>query len=133
VGFCQDKEREKFARRDTDTIRRHRTSCHSTSVPDPSRLADLPFADRFAAQHRNEPTIGALPCDTVPFPVLVLGTAALLVGPLCFLPALAPVSSTDTSKRRPSCIMQGPEGKLQRPQGDRPPGSGHNSLARDAL
>ncbi len=43
---------------------------------------------RFAAQGRKEPTIGTLPCDTITFGVLVLGTV-LLVATLCFLPALA--------------------------------------------
>ena len=48
----------------------------------------LMLAGRFAAQGRREPTIGTLPCDTVTFGVLVLGTV-VLVGALCFLPALA--------------------------------------------
>jgi K+-transporting ATPase ATPase A chain len=48
----------------------------------------LLLAGRFAAQGRKEPTIGTLPCDTVTFGVLVLGTV-VLVGALCFLPALA--------------------------------------------
>jgi K+-transporting ATPase ATPase A chain len=48
----------------------------------------LALAGRFAAQGRKEPTIGTLPCDTVTFGVLVLGTI-VLVGALCFLPALA--------------------------------------------
>jgi len=48
----------------------------------------LMLAGRFAAQGRKEPTIGTLPCDTVTFGVLVLGTV-VLVGALCFLPALA--------------------------------------------
>jgi K+-transporting ATPase ATPase A chain len=48
----------------------------------------LALAGRFAAQGRKEPTLGTLSCDTVTFGVLVLGTV-LLVGALCFLPALA--------------------------------------------
>jgi K+-transporting ATPase ATPase A chain len=48
----------------------------------------LLLAGRFAAQGRKEPTTGTLPCDTVTFGVLVLGTVVLL-GALCFLPALA--------------------------------------------
>jgi K+-transporting ATPase ATPase A chain len=48
----------------------------------------LMLAGRFAAQGRKEPTIGTLPCDTVTFGALVLGTV-VLVGALCFLPALA--------------------------------------------
>ncbi len=48
----------------------------------------LMLAGRFAAQGRKEPTIGTLPCDTITFGVLVLGTVVLL-GALCFLPALA--------------------------------------------
>ncbi len=48
----------------------------------------LTLAGRLAAQVRRPVTIGTLPCDTVTFGVLVLGTL-LLVGALCFLPALA--------------------------------------------
>jgi potassium-transporting ATPase potassium-binding subunit len=48
----------------------------------------LLLASRFAAQRRKQATIGTLPSDTVTFGVLVLGTV-LLVGALCFLPALA--------------------------------------------
>jgi len=48
----------------------------------------LALAGRFAAQGRKPATIGTFPCDTVTFGVLVLG-AVLLVGALCFLPALA--------------------------------------------
>jgi potassium-transporting ATPase potassium-binding subunit len=48
----------------------------------------LALAGRFAAQARKTPTIGTLPCDTLTFGVLVLGTV-VLVGALCFLPALA--------------------------------------------
>jgi K+-transporting ATPase ATPase A chain len=48
----------------------------------------LALAGRFAAQGRKAPTIGTLPCDTLTFGVLVLGTV-VLVGALCFLPALA--------------------------------------------
>jgi K+-transporting ATPase ATPase A chain len=47
----------------------------------------LALAGRFAAQGRKAPTIGSLPCDTVTFGVLVLGTI-VLVGALSFLPAL---------------------------------------------
>jgi K+-transporting ATPase ATPase A chain len=47
----------------------------------------LALAGRFAAQGRKATTIGSLPCDTVTFGVLVLGTI-VLVGALCFLPAL---------------------------------------------
>jgi K+-transporting ATPase ATPase A chain len=48
----------------------------------------LLLAGRFAAQGRRPETIGTLPADTLTFGVLVLGSA-LLVGALCFLPALA--------------------------------------------
>jgi K+-transporting ATPase ATPase A chain len=48
----------------------------------------LALAGRLAAQGRKEITVGTLPSDTVTFGVLVLGTL-LLVGALCFLPALA--------------------------------------------
>ncbi len=48
----------------------------------------LALAGRFAAQGRKPATIGSLPCDTLTFGVLVLGTV-VLVGALCFLPALA--------------------------------------------
>jgi K+-transporting ATPase ATPase A chain len=48
----------------------------------------LTLAGRFAAQGRKERTVGSLPCDTLTFGVLVLGTV-VLVGALCFLPALA--------------------------------------------
>jgi potassium-transporting ATPase potassium-binding subunit len=48
----------------------------------------LTLAGRFAAQGRKAPTVGTLPCDTLTFGVLVLGTV-VLVGALCFLPALA--------------------------------------------
>jgi K+-transporting ATPase ATPase A chain len=48
----------------------------------------LVLAGRFAAQSRKQTTIGTLPSDTVTFGVLVLGTV-VLVGALCFLPALA--------------------------------------------
>jgi potassium-transporting ATPase potassium-binding subunit len=47
----------------------------------------LALAGRFAAQGRKITTIGSLPCDTVTFGVLVLGTV-VLVGALSFLPAL---------------------------------------------
>jgi K+-transporting ATPase ATPase A chain len=47
----------------------------------------LALAGRVAAQGRKEVTVGTLPSDTVTFGVLVLGTL-LLVGALCFLPAL---------------------------------------------
>jgi K+-transporting ATPase ATPase A chain len=53
----------------------------------PAVLALL-LAGRFAAQGRKPATIGTLPCDTVTFAVLTLG-AVLLVGALCFLPAVA--------------------------------------------
>jgi len=48
----------------------------------------LLLAGRFAAQKRRAVTIGTLPCDTVPFGVLILGTV-LLIGALCFLVVLA--------------------------------------------
>ena len=48
----------------------------------------LALAGRFAAQARKPETIGSMPCDTPTFGVLVLGTV-VLVGALCFLPALA--------------------------------------------
>jgi K+-transporting ATPase ATPase A chain len=48
----------------------------------------LALAGRFAAQKGRPTTIGSLSCDTVTFGVLVLGTI-LLLGALCFLPALA--------------------------------------------
>jgi len=48
----------------------------------------LALAGRFAVQVRKPANIGTLPCDTVTFGVLVFGTV-VLVGALCFLPALA--------------------------------------------
>jgi K+-transporting ATPase ATPase A chain len=48
----------------------------------------LVLAGRFAAQVRKRETIGSMPCDTPTFAVVVLGSV-LLVGALCFLPALA--------------------------------------------
>ena len=48
----------------------------------------LALAGRFAAQVRKRETIGTMPCDTPTFGVVVLGSV-LLVGALCFLPALA--------------------------------------------
>jgi K+-transporting ATPase ATPase A chain len=47
----------------------------------------LALAGRFAAQARKAETIGSMPCDTLTFGVLVLGSVVLL-GALCFLPAL---------------------------------------------
>jgi potassium-transporting ATPase potassium-binding subunit len=47
----------------------------------------LCLAGRLAAQGRKTATIATLPCDTITFGVLVLGTV-LLVGALCFLPAI---------------------------------------------
>ena len=47
----------------------------------------LTLAGRFAAQVRKPETIGSMPCDTPTFGVLVLGSV-VLVGALCFLPAL---------------------------------------------
>jgi potassium-transporting ATPase potassium-binding subunit len=48
----------------------------------------LALAGRFAAQRRLPTTLGTLPSDTATFGVLVFGTI-LLIGALCFLPALA--------------------------------------------
>jgi potassium-transporting ATPase potassium-binding subunit len=48
----------------------------------------LTLAGRFAAQRRLPATAGTLPSDNATFGVLVLGTI-LLVGALCFFPALA--------------------------------------------
>ncbi|HLW64161.1 MAG TPA: potassium-transporting ATPase subunit KdpA [Gemmataceae bacterium] len=48
----------------------------------------LNVAGHFAAQRRKPAGAGTLPCDTVSFGVLVLATV-LLLGALCFLPALA--------------------------------------------
>jgi K+-transporting ATPase ATPase A chain len=48
----------------------------------------LALAGRFAAQRRWPTTAGTLPSDSAMFGVLVLGTI-VLVGALCFLPALA--------------------------------------------
>jgi potassium-transporting ATPase potassium-binding subunit len=48
----------------------------------------LTLAGRVAAQGRKPTTIGTLPCDTITFGVVVLG-AVVLIGALCFLPALA--------------------------------------------
>lgn len=47
----------------------------------------LALAGRFAAQGRKQLSVGTLPCDTLTFGVLVLGTV-VMVGALCFLPAL---------------------------------------------
>jgi K+-transporting ATPase ATPase A chain len=47
----------------------------------------LTLAGRLAAQVRKPETIGSMPCDTPTFGVLVLGSV-VLVGALCFLPAL---------------------------------------------
>jgi K+-transporting ATPase ATPase A chain len=48
----------------------------------------LALAGRFAEQGRRPTTAATLPSDSAAFGVLVLGTI-LLVGALCFLPALA--------------------------------------------
>jgi len=48
----------------------------------------LTVAGRFAAQRRSPTTAGTLPSDSATFAILVLGTI-VLVGALCFLPALA--------------------------------------------
>jgi K+-transporting ATPase ATPase A chain len=48
----------------------------------------LALAGRFAAQQRRPTIAGTLPSDSVAFGALVLGTI-VLVGALCFLPALA--------------------------------------------
>jgi K+-transporting ATPase ATPase A chain len=48
----------------------------------------LGMAGRFALQRRLPTTEGTLPCDTATFGALVFGTI-LLVGALCFFPALA--------------------------------------------
>jgi K+-transporting ATPase ATPase A chain len=48
----------------------------------------LALAGRFAAQRRLPTTAGTLPSDSAMFGALILGTI-LLVGALCFLPALA--------------------------------------------
>jgi K+-transporting ATPase ATPase A chain len=48
----------------------------------------LALAGRFAAQRRWPTTVGTLPGDSATFGALILGTI-LLVGALCFLPALA--------------------------------------------
>jgi K+-transporting ATPase ATPase A chain len=48
----------------------------------------LLLAGRFASQGRKPATIGSLPCDTVTFGALVLGSI-VLIGALSFLPALA--------------------------------------------
>jgi K+-transporting ATPase ATPase A chain len=53
----------------------------------PAALALL-LAGRFAAQGRKPATIGTLPCDTLTFGALTLAVV-VLVGALCFLPALA--------------------------------------------
>jgi K+-transporting ATPase ATPase A chain len=48
----------------------------------------LALAGRFAAQRRLPTTLGTLPSDSPTFGMLVFGTI-LLLGALCFLPALA--------------------------------------------
>jgi K+-transporting ATPase ATPase A chain len=48
----------------------------------------LLLAGRLAAQGRRSTSIGSMPCDTVTFGVLVLGSV-VLIGALSFLPALA--------------------------------------------
>ncbi len=72
----------------------------------PAALALL-LAGRFAAQGRKPATIGTLPCDTVTFGFLTLGTV-LLVGALCFLPAVAlgPIAE----HLQPAGVLQPAEG-----------------------
>jgi K+-transporting ATPase ATPase A chain len=48
----------------------------------------LALAGRFAGQRRRPTTAGTLPCDTPMFGALVFATI-VLVGALCFFPALA--------------------------------------------
>ena len=48
----------------------------------------LAVAGQFAAQRRGPSTPGTMPSDSLTFAVLVLGTI-VLVGALCFLPALS--------------------------------------------
>ena len=48
----------------------------------------LAVAGRFAAQRRSPTTAGTLPSDSATFGILVIGTV-VLIGALCFLPALA--------------------------------------------
>jgi K+-transporting ATPase ATPase A chain len=50
--------------------------------------AAIALAGRFAAQGRRPTTAATLPSDSAAFGALVLGTI-VLVGALCFLPALA--------------------------------------------
>ena len=47
----------------------------------------LALAGRLAAQGRKDETVGTLPCDTFTFGALIVGSL-LLIGALCFLPAL---------------------------------------------
>ena len=53
----------------------------------PAALA-LTLAGRFASQRSLPTTSGTLPCDTPTFGALVFGTI-LVVGALCFIPAMA--------------------------------------------
>jgi K+-transporting ATPase ATPase A chain len=48
----------------------------------------LALAGRLGVQPRKSETVGSMPCDTITFGVLVLGSVVLLAA-LCFLPALA--------------------------------------------
>jgi K+-transporting ATPase ATPase A chain len=75
----------------------------------------LALAGRFAAQGRKAPTIGTLPCDTVSFGVLVLGTV-VLVAALSFLPALALGPIAEHFGRHASHVhMEGTLDTSQRP------------------
>ena len=48
----------------------------------------LTLAGRLGAKHKKPTTAGTLPCDTLTFGALVLGTVVLIAA-LCFMPALA--------------------------------------------
>ena len=57
----------------------------------------LALAGRLAAQGRKETTIGTLPCDTLTFGVLVLGTVVLVGAVLPARPGAGPDRGTPAS------------------------------------
>jgi K+-transporting ATPase ATPase A chain len=80
----------------------------------PAALA-LALAGRLAAQGRKDVTVGTLPSDSATFGVLVLGTL-LLVGALCFLPALALGPLADHLRPAPDDSAPAAPSALVRPE-----------------